>query len=833
MPAVGAAPAPVQLAADGKALQPIVLSAHASESGKAMAKTLAEYLRRITGADFEVKTGDGSRGIVLGTAAEFPALATDAALSSKAMTDRENCLLRSSAERLLLLGSTDPAVRHACWDFLYRIGYRQFFPGKTWEIVPAIPVLGVAVDVLEKPSYHSRKIWYGYGPWDYAAEPYRDWCEKNRATGGIELRTGHSYDGLLHRHASVFAAHPEYLALVNGKRQPPKLCISNDGLRKLAVEDALKQFADNPSLDSVSEDPSDGGGWCECEACKKLGSVSDRALLLANEVAREVNAKYPGKLVGMYAYNYHSPPPSIEVDPHVIISVATGFIKGGLNVEEIINGWAAKGARLGIREYYEVSPWDRDLPGQERGGNIDYLRRTIPEFYGKGARFMSAESGDSWGPCGLGFYLASRMMWDVKEAANTDALIEDFLTRAFGLAKEPMREFYRQIDGSKPHLVHSDQLGRMFRALNEARPLAQDPEVQDRLQDLTLYCRYVDLFERYSSAKGAERQKAFEEMLRHTYRMRKTMLVHTKGIYRDLPARDKAVRLPDDARWNVPEGKNPWKSSEPFSEPDIQSFIAEGIERNPLTNLGFEPVAFSNNLASPAPLHLPDAPRGSYGAGRGKQVFLTYIETAPATLELKVTGGMIAGYRDRGNVRISLWKVGGASQAGERETLVAEDRSVPPDGQEHSVTLSLKESGLFKLVLEDGSDMTRIECTSPIPWTLPSSVDEPMNSYYGAPWTLYFYVPRGAKVLGLYGGAGGARGEVRDPTGRVAYTLTSHEGNYFSVPVPEGSDGKLWSFKNCRGPIRLLTVPPFLARSPAELLVPAEVVQKDGAKDPK
>ncbi len=30
---------------------------------------------------------------------------------------------------------------------------------------------------------------------------------------------------------------------------------------------------------------------------------------------------------------------------------------------------------------------------------------------------MSAESSDNWGPNGLGYYPAARMLWDVDEAA--------------------------------------------------------------------------------------------------------------------------------------------------------------------------------------------------------------------------------------------------------------------------------------------------------------------------------------------------------------------------------------------------------------------------------
>jgi hypothetical protein len=59
---------------------------------------------------------------------------------------------------------------------------------------------------------------------------------------------------------------------------------------------------------------SDGGGQCECENCKKLGSISDRVFGLANEVARAVAKSYPGKMVGLYAYNEHSEPPSFKLE---------------------------------------------------------------------------------------------------------------------------------------------------------------------------------------------------------------------------------------------------------------------------------------------------------------------------------------------------------------------------------------------------------------------------------------------------------------------------------------------------------------------------------------
>ena len=61
-----------------------------------------------------------------------------------------------------------------------------------------------------------------------------------------------------------------------------------------------------------------------------------------------------------------------------------------------------------------------------------------------------------------------------------------------------------------------------------------------------------------------------------------------------------------------------------------------------------------------------------------------------------------------------------------------------------------------------------------------------------------------------------------------SFSLEGREVNYYSFNVPAGLDGKLWKVNQSAGPIRLLTVPPYFARSAAELLLPAEVVAADG-----
>lgn len=809
-----------ELARNGKALLPVVVGKDASPRVRQAADTLAVYLGKISGARFTVMEGDGTSGIAVGIATRFPRLPYRDQWRPVEVTKREDYLLRSHDQGIHVLGATEQAVEHAVWDLLYRVGYRQFFPGPTWEVVPAIRNLSLTVNAAESPDYHSRRIWYGFGAWDYAAGPYADWCTKNRANAGIVLNTGHSYAGHVRANQKEFDAHPEYFALRNGQRNvKAQLCLSNEALRRLIAAHAVRYFDANPDADSISMDPNDGDAWCECEQCARMGSVSTRVVTLANEVAAAVQRKHAGKYVGIYAYASHSPPPAVKVHPNVVVSVATSFVRGGFTLDELITGWAKQGATLGIREYYSVHTWDRDLPGRSRGSNLSYLTRTIPEFRRKGARFLSAESSDNWAPNGLGYFLASRTLWDVNEAQRAEEIVEDFLTRAFGPAREPMRRFYKLIDGSNKQLLFTDQIARMYRLLGEAKQQTDSPAIHARLNDLLLYTHYVDLYERYSEARGPERQAAFEQVIRHGYRIRTGMMIHAKALYRDVASRDKSVSIPADAQWQVAEAKNPWKSSQPFTATELTAILTEGIKSRPLAQRDFEPVVFGMDLVPARSLRLAEVKPAAELRGRGTQTYYAWIDNSASPLELKITGGLIAHYRDRGNVHVKLWNSGADAKP------VAEDRSTPPDGKERTIRLTAPSAGLYRLTVSDGGDMTRVAWAAGTPVIVKSSLEEPLEC--SGRWSLYFYVPKGTKVIGLFGGG---TGDIVDPQGKKTLSLNGKKLGYHSVPVTPGNDGKLWQISNSAGAIRLLTVPPYLARSGEELLLPAELIRRDGKK---
>lgn len=855
----------VRIADQAKPLQKIMISPAASPRVTAAANMLADTLGRISGAKFEVVRGDGREGLAVGTASEFPVLGFAAQLDAPEPVRREQYLLRSHAKGLWLVGATDLAVEHAVWDLLFRLGYRQFFPGKHWEVVPSRSDLHLAIDTKEQPGYYSRRIWYGFGDWKDGAAAKVAWDSRNRMGSAVDIRMSHSYEGIIKANQAEFDKHPEYLCSSNST----KFRISNPGLRKLVVDHALRYFENNPEVECLSVEPSDGGGWSCPEEEKAFKTISDRVVTLANEVADAVNQRYPGKLIGMYAYYQHSPPPTIRVHSNVVVGVATSFIQGPYTLDQLISGWGKQGAMIGIRDYYSVVVSHKERPAGSGASDVRRAAAGIAHTFDGGARFVSAESSDSWGPIGLTCYVASRLYWNPRE--DPEAIINDFFEKAFGPAQEPMREYYRLIDRSSRPLFTRHLVGYMYRQIEAARKLTDDPGIRGRLDDLTLYTRYAELLWDLNQADKDDRKDGVEAILRFAYRIRSTHMVHSLALWRDLRGWG---RVPSDYGWNVPErqkpsgaedpadqlfgpdaaekilnssgapdlnesldslslensGKeievrsrskkaartNPWKSSEPFSAKDIETFIVQGISSNPIAT--FTPVQFSEELVpAAAPLKLKSgAPVIFNGYTRMRQIYYAWLD-APGTLRFEVTGGQIStNGRPKATLTLTAMEDPTAS--------VAATAQVSLDMQPHSVELVSAFKGLHQLELLDSGRGAGLVWPAGEIVCIPSSGDM-QTLLRGHAWEMYFYVPRGTKVVG---GVASGGGNMLDADGKVVHQFIFRDRtSYFCVPVPPGQDGRLWKFEKGGGRRLLMTVPPYLARCAEELLLPKEVVEAD------
>ena len=702
--------------------------------------------------------------------------------------------IKSSKSGVVISAGNARGANFAVAALARELGYRFFFPTPEWEVFPENPPASLAIDLTESPDYLSRRISSGHGGGRSirkATNSDENWKLFN-FLGGLRLNTAHAYGNFIKHNRDTFKAHPEYYALRNGKRDGSKLCISNPELRKLFVNYCLTILKNNPQTESISVEPSDGGGWCECENCQKLGIPSSRAVLLANEVAKAVIAKYPDKKIGMYAYNQHCRPPEISPHPAVIVSVATSLIRGGYHVDELINGWKARNANIGIREYYFARP----APTSGRAGNTAYINESLKRFYQSGARYIIAQSYDAWGTGGLGYYCGAQIMWNT--ALTAEELKADFLQKAFPNSLEPMKKFYELIEGSSPKALNRDLLGRMYRYLDEAGKTASIQE-KKRINALICYTRFNEI----CFTRNAGKWDDYRNLMLFAASIRRTRMldVHAifRGDYRLCPKNMSRKPLNIDMR----------NLTSP-SEADLQRFVTEGIKNNPL--LDFDIKSFSDDLV------VLNNPQGTAemdaGVNRRRVIFYIWCDGKPFTIT--VTGGLIAYYRDRGNVELQLVQIGGESDTGELETVVHYDRSVPPDGKPYKVVLKPKHPGLHKVIVDDHADRTRILWPGHLAIARPVAREKSpeLNG------TFYFYVPQGTKLLGFY--AKTSRGSINDPSGKAVFKLRKRNG-YYTIPLKPEQCGKIWKLNKMSGTVKLLTVPSNLSLHSSKILIPREV----------
>lgn len=805
------------LAEKGRALAPIVISPKASEQTKAVAAELAGYLKQITGAEFEVKAGDGSQGIVLGTKEEFGG--PKGALEIRNTYDGREAFvieLRDAGPRLI--GATDLGVSHAAFAFLEALGCRWFFPAKEWEVIPkksSLFYVGSSREPGEdaRPKLLARRIWYGYGPFpDDKKHPlgsscqkdYEDWSRHNRMASSFKVYAGHAYEAMVANNKALFEAHPEYLALVKGERKRPQLCISNPAVKELALKWCVDFFAKNPDREMVSLDCADGDGHCECAECAKLGSISNRVFGLANHAAKSIAKSHPGKMIGLLAYNEHSEPPDFELEPNVYVQLTMGFIRGRYSFDELRELWPKKCTSMGFYDYYSVWLWDFDkLPGG-KGAMLDHIHESIRKNASLGATSMDMESGNNWGVHGLGYYVANKLMWNPD--ADVKAITADFYDKAFGPASATMRRYYARWmpKVQSPPIISRQLIGLLFRDLEEASlQAAERPDVLARIDHVKHYLHYNHLRWLLDHEKDKAKQKQLSlDILTFAYRTRYEYMNHWNAIQTTFAG--EAAKKFEEPTWSRNDkAPKPWAEAGFVTKAETEHWFREGLDY-------FQPVevkelTFDYTKLTPSKL-TSDKPKAHQQAMQRVERFAIHTNGEPITLDITV--GTIAWYRDRADAKWTLEDAAG-------KIIVSGVQKL--DGEVHTLTLKVPKAGVYFFECNDSAAGWRItrQPGESLTW-LPKRGKKVIT--LGPFGELFFHVPAGTKELQLF--ASGPKFPVRGPDHKIITEVNAND-EVVTIPVPEGADGKLWSFgPTSPSQIWLFNAPNCFAASPQALVLP-------------
>jgi hypothetical protein len=641
-----------------------------------------------------------------------------------------------------------------------------------------------------------------------ARQAYVDWARHNRMAGSFTVNAGHSWDAIIAGNKAEFEKHPEYYALVKGQRKGPQVCLSQSAVRQLLIRQALESLRRNSKADMVSVEPSDGAGQCECADCAKLGSISDRVFGMANEVARAVQQTYPGKVVGLYAYNEHCEPPTFPLETNVYVQLTAGFITGQYTFDELAELWPARCRNMGFYEYFSVWLWDFDrLPGG-RAADVSSIQQRIRLYANRSATSIDAESGNNWGPHGRGYYVANRLMWNPD--TDVTALLADFYEKAFGPGAAAMRRYYERLDPGSAPLMSRHLLGLAFRDVEEASKAARSrSDVQPRLDHIKQYLRYVHLRWLIDREKDRERKKELTlAALTHAYRTRYSFMNHWEAMRQAwLPQAAKEFNEPS---WIAREksARPAWMNTNSYSAEETQAAFKEGLAYFRPERI--EEKTFSAELV---PVRFTNAPRPSAQSYQGSARYAFYSTGEP--IEVEVTTGTIAWYRTRPAARYKLLNASNA---------VVSTGRLPLDGEAHRVQLAVPAAGIYFFDFDDSSAGWKIKTASSHGASLVLRRDRGY-SHQGHMPEMFFYVPRGTRELNYFWSGGPHK--IHGPDGKLIQQVTS-SGEFVRIPVREGQDGKPWSFRELAlGHLWFFNAPNQITANPETLLLPADVARRD------
>jgi hypothetical protein len=528
---------------------------------------LTRYLKRISGADIDVAVArKGTKGIYVGLVADFPWLP----LRDIEALGPEGFLIRSQNGNLLLIAHEATGVQHAVTTFLHHLGCRWFFPGEAWAVIPSMDTIEGTWNERQMPDFPTqRSIWYGYGAYRQGREELDEWNRHNRMGGPVPIKIHHSSYGL--DFDADFRAHPEWFALLDGQRQATKPCFSHPAVLKRAIAHALEQA--DKGLKMITVTPPDGLGYCECSLCLSVfegvkpfrdhrslfaerpdgvlvNITSETLFKFVNRVADAVSEEHPGSMIGCYAYSAYSHPPSFDLHDNVYVQTTTAFRRTPLTMEEQIKAFGRKTRQLGIREYYSVFQWDWDYP--DPGKLTPKRLQEELQFYRRlGITAINAESSNNWGPRGLGYYIASQLMWDAD--ADWKALIRDFYLKSFGPAAGPMEKYFvhwygtdvavlelhrarpEENEGIHEGAIDVSALREAFGYLDEAvRQTRPGSPYRNRIDQLRMYLHYLVLRYRLDeAAEGGDEKEIFEAIKAETLfggRLTHTGMVHGRAL---------------------------------------------------------------------------------------------------------------------------------------------------------------------------------------------------------------------------------------------------------------------------------------------------------------
>lgn len=462
----------------------IIVPTHATADEDKAATVLQKYLLQISGAalpivtantapvEYEVLLGQNDRLDELGYNIDFKSL------------NEDGFTIRTDSSRLIIAGGSEKGTLYGVYTFLEKFLGCRMYSSKV-KIVPEQKniVLGTINDT-EVPVITFRDTHYR-DTWDSA---YTEWHKLDHGPNGERPDWGmwvHTFNELLPPNI-YYQEHPEYYAMVKGKRIPTQPCLSNPTVLEIVIQNLRRKIAQDPNAKYWSVSQNDNRDYCTCDLCKKLddqeGSPSGSIVNFVNKVADQ----FPDKMISTLAYEYGRHAPK-TLKPRDNVNIMLCSIEA-FRDKPIEQDTASASFVQDVKDWGKIAKdiivWDYVIQFNHLVSpfpNLQVLQPNLQFFAQNGVTAMFEQGNREVGGefAALRSYMISKLLWD--PYANADSIMNDFLTGYYGDAAKPIRQY---IDEMQLALQKGGKPLRIFGSPVEAEETYLSPALMNRYETL-------------------------------------------------------------------------------------------------------------------------------------------------------------------------------------------------------------------------------------------------------------------------------------------------------------------------------------------------------------
>jgi hypothetical protein len=390
---------------------------------------------------------------------------------------------------------------NAVYTFLQdQLGVRWLWPGELGEDVPKTERITISAPFEHRhhPQIRSRGGVFNFsslGNKGYGKS--HEWTMRQRLQlDSLGMEGGHGFgdwwDRHHEKHPEIFALQPDGTRSGFPNPHNAKLCMSNPKVWELWLDDVAAELKQDPNRTVFNAAPNDGwaSGHCVCANCsawdhpegeprvfnwfkrnEQRPATSDRDVTFANKLGGLLKQKYPGKDYRVLMLSYgHSRPAPVKARPadNVIMSIVANFFGR--------TGLVDRGSTRGDTYRQQFEAWAKIVPsmmwrpntgspaGWQQGLPDVHIAQTVRDLKDVAAAHCEGIYIDGvwehWATQGPLYYVMAQLVWN--PAADADAIITDYYTRAFGAAAPHVREYFEAIEKQRMAFTASNNEAGVF-----------------------------------------------------------------------------------------------------------------------------------------------------------------------------------------------------------------------------------------------------------------------------------------------------------------------------------------------------------------------------------